>query len=178
MTICRIIPYMLIMAFCGSGCAGFVGGDLQNTRCDFKMPICSDAGADYQVVYKSDAEDDASDKNIAGYITTFTLQIVPTYWTTTVHSEATILHNGTPIFTKKYKSRIHKFYGVLWVFLLPSKSINALQADEGGGIRVEWGIRERTLCKIVAEHGGKADQYCLVNEAAPKQLPQSPKPTP
>ena len=161
------IPCMLVMALCVSGCAGFVGGDLKNTKCDFRMPTCKDDRADYQVVYKSDAKDDYGNRNIAGYITSFTLQIVPTYWTTTVHSEATIFHNGTPIFTRKYKSRIHKFYGFLWAFTLPSESINALQADEGGGLRIEWGIRDRTLCKIVAEHGGKKDQYCLQNEDSP-----------
>ena len=169
MTICRTILCMLVIAFCGSGCAGFVAGDLRNTKSDWRMPSCKDAHTDYQVKYKSDAEDDDGDKNIAGYISTLTFGIAPTFWTSTVHSEATIFHDGTPVFMRKYKSRIHKFYGIMWVpiLILPAQSTNALQADEGGGIRIEWGIRDRTLCRIVAEHGGKEDQYCLLNEDNP-----------
>jgi hypothetical protein len=160
----RIIPCMLAMAICLSGCAGFVSGDLRNTRSDYRMRACTGTAAHYQVLYQSDAKDDYGDLNIAGYISSFTLGIIPTYWTTTVHSEATIFQDGKAVDTRKYRSRVHKFYGILWVFVLPTKSINALQADEGNGVEVEWGIRSRTLYKVVADHGGMEDEYCLMNE--------------
>jgi hypothetical protein len=164
---CRIIPGMLVVALCLSGCAGFVGGDLRNTRSDCKMPACTGTPAFYQVLYQSDAKDDYDDDNIADLVSSCTLGIIPTYWTTTVHSEATIFHDGKVVDARKYQSRIHKFYGILWVLILPTKSINALQADEGGGIRVKWGIRDRTLYKVVADHGGAEDQYCLLNGGIP-----------
>lgn len=163
MRIYRIIPCMLVVALCLSGCAGFVSGDLRNTQSDYRMPACTGAPAHYQVVYQSDAKDDSNDDNFASLVSGLTLGIIPTYWTTTVHSEATIFQDGKAVDTRRYRSRIHKFYGILWVFVLPTKSINALQADEGGGIRVEWGIRNRTLYKVVVDHGGTEDQYCLLN---------------
>src|SRR6266705_2172754 len=107
---CRTIPCMLIMALCVSGCAGFVGGDLRNTKSDYRMPTCKNASANYQVIYKSDAKDDNGGKNISGFITSLTLGLIPTYWTITVHSEAIILQNGSSIFSRKYTSRIHEFY--------------------------------------------------------------------
>jgi hypothetical protein len=159
------IPGMLALALGLSGCAVFVGGDLGNSKSDYRMPICTGTPVYYQVIYKSDAKDDYGDQNVAGFISWCTLGIVPTYWKSTVHSEATILHDGGPVYTGKYTSRVHKFYGILWGLILPfeSKSINALQADEGGGIRIEWGTRDRTLWKVVADYGGKEDQFCLLN---------------
>lgn len=158
---------MLVMAFCGSGCAGFMAGDLRNTRSDHAMPSCGCTNAYYQVLYKSDAEDDCCDKNIAGRVSAATLGIVPTYWTSSVHSEVTVLHDGQSVYAKKYTSRIHKFYGLLWTFVFPFKTMNALRADEGGGLRIKWGVRDRTLWKVVADHGGKPDQYCVQNEESP-----------
>lgn len=171
------IPCMLGMAFCLSGCAGFVGGDLRNCKSDYQMPTCTGTPAYYQVTYKSDAKNDYGDRNIAGFITSWTFGIVPTYWTSTVHSEATILHEGRPVYTGNYISRIHKFYGILWgpILAFESNSINALQADEGNGIEIEWGIRDRTLWKLLTDYGGKPDQFCLLNEPStnappPKEL--------
>jgi hypothetical protein len=151
---------MFALAFCLSGCVGFVAGDLRNTKSDCRIPTCKNGSADYEITYKSDAKDDYGDKNIAGFLSHLTLGIVPTYWTTTVYSEATILHNGTTVYTKTYKSRIHEFYGWLWL-ILPSHGVNVIQANEGTGLEIEGGIRDRTLCKIVADHGGKEGQYCL-----------------
>jgi hypothetical protein len=155
------------MALVGSGCAGFVGGDLRNTSPDSKVAGCGEARRDYRITYKSDARDDYGDKNLSGFITSLTLGIIPTYWTRTVRSEATVFHDGAPVFTRTYTSRIHQFYGILWPLILPSKSINALGADEGGGLRIEWGIRDRTLSRVVADHGGTEDRYCLQNESSP-----------
>lgn len=144
------------------------------------MPTCTGTPLYYQVIYKSDAKDDYGDLNIAGFVSTLTLGIIPTYWTTTVHSEATILHEGKTVYSRKYKSRIHKFYGFLWICILPSESINALQVDEGNGIEIEWGIQDRTLCKVVADYGGKEDEFCVLNENITNTLPNTalePAPT-
>jgi len=125
------------------------------------MPEYRENSFDYHVTYESDAKNDYLDQNIAGAVAGVTLGIIPTYWTTTVHSEATVFENGTPVFHRKYKSRIHSFYGVLWAIIpLPIKDINTFKADEGSGIRIEEGIRNRTFWKIIAEHGGNTNQYC------------------
>lgn len=154
----------ILMTVCLSGCVGYVAGDLRNIKTDYRMTARTNVHTDYQVIYKSDAKNDYGDKNVAGIISSFTLGIVPTYWTTTVHSEATILHNNTPVFNRKYKSRIHVFYGILWGIIFPTNSKNTIQADEGNGLEIEWEVQNRTLNKIVSEHGGKENQYCLMNK--------------
>src|SRR4051812_5175974 len=118
-TVYRTIPCLLVMALYLSGCACYVGGDLRNTESNFKMPACTGTSI-YQVTYKSDARDDPGKPNIASVLSGWTLGIMPTYWTTTVHSEATVFHNGDAIFARRYQARIHKFYGFLWGFILPS----------------------------------------------------------
>ena len=163
MNYCRSISVVLFLSLFLTGCVGYVAGDLKNTKSAHGRP----ASGNYKVLCKSDAKDDCGDQNISGWITTLTLGIIPTYWSTEVHSEATIVQNGEPVYTKKYSSRIHKFYGILWSLVLPYDTINALQSDEGGGIRTEWGIRDRTYYRIVADHGGNLDQYMLVDDPSP-----------
>lgn len=173
-----VIPCMLGVALL-SGCAGFVSGDLRNIKTGYGMPACKDTAEPFQVIYKSDAKDDYGNQNIASIITSCTFEMIPTYWRSTVHSEATILRNGKPVFTKHYTSHIDKFYGILWAFILPSqsKSINALQADEGGGLRIEWGIRDRTLRKVVADYGGEENQFCFLDKQSTNTPPTTaPKP--
>jgi len=170
MKIYHIIPCILATSFCLSGCAGYVGGDLKNTRSNYRMPPYEKGNFDYQVTYTSDAEDDYMDQNIAGIITSWTFGIIPTYWTSSVRSKAVVFERGSPVYTGQYKSRIHKFYGIPWVLILPifpSKDINTLAADEGGGLRIAWGIKERTLTKVIAEHGGEENQYGLLKEENP-----------
>lgn len=166
----RTIPCILITGLLLSGCTGYVGGDLKNTRSDYGMPTYKEGLFDYSVKYTSDAEDDYCDQNIAGFITGWTLGIIPTYWMSTVHSEAVVFEQDAPVYTGRYKSRIHKFYGIPWALILPifpHNDKNALAADEGGGLRVEWGIRDRTLRKVMTEHGGKQNQYGLIREKNP-----------
>ena len=158
---------MLVVAPCLSGCVGYVAGDLRNTQSTYARSKNTDIRFDYEVRYKSEAKDDGGDLNFAGIVSSWTLGIVPTYWTSIERSKATIFENGAPIYTANYRSRVHKFYGILWAIILPSNTINSLQADEGGGLRVAWGIRDRTFHKVVAEHGGNLDQYHLVDEYSP-----------
>lgn len=161
---------MIGMALCLSGCAGFVGGDLRNTKSDCMMLSCKSTNTEYQIRFNSDAKNDYGNRNVAGIVSSLGLGIIPTYWTTSVNSEATIFHNGTAVYCAKYKSRIHLFYGILWAVILPSpsQSTNALQVDEGNGIEIVWGIRDRTLNKVITDYGVKMDQCYLSNDDAPE----------
>ncbi|KDM90533.1 hypothetical protein EA58_16550 [Photobacterium galatheae] len=144
------------------GCAGYVGGDLEDVIVDRYVDGCGDTPSSYQMKVSIDTGQDGGDDNIAGTISLYTLGLFPTYWLSHVESKVTIEHQGKTLYTREDTSRIHKFYGILWMIFLP-ESINSLRADEGGGIRVVEGIREKAVAKTLLElpDSVDADQLCV-----------------
>lgn len=134
-----------------SGCAGFVGGDLEDVRIERSVPYCGKARAQYELSVQTDAEHDYADQNIAGYISMLTLGIIPTYWLSFESSHVEIISSGNVVYQRKDKIRIHKFYGILWPFILDADSMNALRADEGAGLRIPEGIKSRAIGKTLNE---------------------------
>ncbi|WP_330959761.1 hypothetical protein [Photobacterium sp. 53610] len=157
----RMLPG-LITLFLLQGCAGYVGGDLEDVVVDRYVDYCGDTPSVYQMKVSTDAGNDYGDDNIAGTISMYTLGLLPTYWLSHVESKVTIEHQGKTLYSREDSSRIHKFYGILWMLFLP-ESINSLRADEGAGIRVIEGIRERAVAKTLQELPDTVDagQLCV-----------------
>lgn len=163
-----VIVSLLGVVLCASGCAGYVSGDLRNVPSRPQLSPCRGSDTDYQIEIDSDAKADERSQNISEILSTYTLGIVPTYWTSIIHSEATILRDGKIVFSTSYVSRVHKFYGILWPLILPTKTVNSIPCDEGSGIEVAWAIRDRTAAKAIADFGGKTNCYCLLEEPSAK----------
>ncbi|MGC3991843.1 MAG: hypothetical protein QM796_19545 [Chthoniobacteraceae bacterium] len=134
-----------------SGCAGYVGGELHNARSHQASPAFSAQNRDLAITCKCNAKNSLGG-NPAGMITLFTIGLVPTAWITPVTSEATLSRNGTVVFKKKYYSLIHEYYGLLWLFILPEQSADALDGDENSGLHIAEGVRERTAWKVMGDY--------------------------
>jgi hypothetical protein len=47
------------------------------------------------------------------------------------------------------------------------RDINVLPVDEDVGMEIEWGIRDRTINKVIADYGNKDVQYCVLDDDGP-----------
>lgn len=143
----------LLMVFALSACAGRVSGDLKDVPTDVYLKGCDQTRATYALKYSSDAADDYGNKSFAGKISSTTWDVIPSYTSVLEHSQVEVFKDNKPFKTLKYESRVHKFFGLIWLLVLPSEGVNWLHADEGGGLRVRWGIHDRTISKAVKELG-------------------------
>jgi len=141
--------FIVILALFLSGCAGYVGGDLENINMQSDIKYCRSEPTSYVIQVTSDAKDDYADQNFAGNISTWTLGIIPTYWLSFVTSDTKVTHDGEEFYSRQDSSRIHKFYGLLWLILPETE--DSLSADEGSGLRVESGIERRAISKTLNE---------------------------
>ncbi|NAX48483.1 hypothetical protein CAG70_15985 [Photobacterium halotolerans] len=141
----------LITLFMLQGCAGYVGGDLEDVVVDTYLDQCRYTPAYYEMKVYTDAVNDYADENISGIISTYTLGLFPTYWLSEVNSKVTIEDKGKEVYAREDVSRIHTFYGILWLLFLSDDSVNALRADEGSGLRVIEGIQDRAVAKTLNE---------------------------
>ncbi|HEY1059265.1 MAG TPA: hypothetical protein VGE55_11105 [Limnobacter sp.] len=158
---------LLLLTFALSGCAGRVSGDLKDVAGNVFLKACDQSSASYALKYSSDAVDDYADESFAGKVSSASFGLIPTYSRTLVHSQVTVFKNSKSIQTLQYQSTVHKFYGFMWIFVLSTENVNRLQADEGGGIRVRWGIHDKTISKAVNQLGlnQEADEVCEIPDA-------------
>ncbi len=159
------IIQLLFCTACLVGCAGFVGGDLANVDVNYRLSSCHNSQKPYEIMVKTEAEHDYADKNLSGYLSTFTLGLIPTYWLSFISNEVQIINNKNILYSRQDDSRIHKFYGILWLFVLDGKSVNALKSDEGAGIRIPEGVKSRAIAKTLNElpEGVKVEELCIKN---------------
>lgn len=143
----------LFLVFALSACAGRVSGDLKDVPTDVYLKGCDQNHAFYALRYSSDAADDYGSQSFAGKISSTTWGVIPSYTNVLVHSQVEVFKDNKPFKTLKYESRVHKFFGLIWLLVLPSEGVNWLHADEGGGLRVRWGIHDRTISKAVKQLG-------------------------
>jgi hypothetical protein len=146
-----------------TGCVGFIGADLSGVGPNYKIHHCGSSPEKYELEVYTEAEYDYADKNIAGYISFFTLGIIPTYWFSSESSVSQITESGRVVYSRSDESRIHRFYGWLWLFILDRESDNALKSDEGAGIRIPTGIKDRAVVKTLLElpKDIKSEELCL-----------------
>lgn len=163
-----------VFALTLSGCAGFIGGDLKNTRGVYLpgMAQCSSGDYRYQLTVKSSVVEDGSYLDPAQFIAGWTLGLIPLYWLSfenslvevvdTQPSDQTKADEPTLVFSRDYNVRVHKYYGIIWPMVLNTNSINALKADEGHGLRVAPGMGARAASKALSELPGDfpRDQLC------------------
>ncbi|MDO6705653.1 hypothetical protein [Photobacterium sp. 1_MG-2023] len=157
----KVLSLLLIVLL--QGCSGYVGGDLEDIQIDRYVRYCDDTPTTYQIRVTSNAVNDYGSENISGTLSTYTLGLFPTYWLSHVDSKTSILRGGKEIYSREDQSRIHTFYGILWQIFLP-ETVNSLRADEGSGLRVIEGIRERSVAKTLQEMPKDIDiqAVCLV----------------
>ena len=148
-----------------SGCVGYIGGDLENIETEHSVSYCWNEPKRYQLRVHTDAPYDYASENPSGYIASWTLGIIPTYWLDFEESRVEILDTGAdskPVYQREDRSRIHKFYGILWMLILPDTE-DALASDEGAGMRVPEGIRRRAIDKTLNQlpEGIDRDLLCV-----------------
>lgn len=151
-----------------SGCAGYIGGDLENIETEHSVSYCWNEPKRYQLRVHTDAPYDYASENPSGYISSWTFGVIPTYWLDFEESQVEILDTETdlkPVFQREDRSRIHKFYGILWMLILPDTE-DALASDEGAGIRVPEGIRRRAIDKTLNQLPDDIDrdQLCVQSD--------------
>jgi hypothetical protein len=151
-----------------SGCVGLIGGDLKGVDHEqVKVGQCEHENEQrfHQIVVTSNAKNDGI-SNPAALVSAWTLGIVPTYWLTFVESRAMVYEGDRLVDTYSYRSKAHKFYGIIWPFIVSplSSDVNQIPADEGGGIRVKWAVEDKTAAKAAhraqQEHGLEPSQMC------------------
>ncbi len=160
---------MAISVFLLSGCVGYIGGDLENIETEHSVSYCWNEPKRYQLRVHTDAPYDYASENPSGYIASWTLGIIPTYWLDFEESRVEILDTGAdskPVYQREDHSRIHKFYGILWMLILPDTE-DALASDEGAGMRVPEGIRRRAIDKTLNQlpEGIDRDLLCVTSES-------------
>lgn len=148
-----------------SGCVGYIGGDLENIETEHSVSYCWSEPKRYQLRVHTDAPYDYASENPSGYIASWTLGIIPTYWLDFEESRVEILDTGAdskPVYQREDRSRIHKFYGILWMLILPDTE-DAIASDEGAGMRVPEGIRRRAIDKTLNQlpEGIDRDLLCV-----------------
>jgi len=163
MEVIKILFVGLLILSLLSGCTGYIGGDLKNTVPSYNVPLCKRSERDYIVTIKDNAENDYCDQNIFGLVTAWTLGILPTFWMSFITSDVSVQDKNGIVYEYKFKSRIYKFYGIMWAFLLPRSELNSLDADEGAGLRVPGGVHSRVLTKISHKDipGINIDNLCI-----------------
>lgn len=137
----------LFLVFLLSGCVGYVGGDLKSTSLT-KLEFCEQNETQYRMVVESNASDDYANRSLAGRVSSYSFGLIPTYSKEIIHSRVVVYDGETKIYEDSFITPIKKFYGILWVFFL-SNNIDSLPSDEGEGIRIPWGIRDRIATKVV-----------------------------
>ena len=151
-----------------SGCVGYIGGDLENIETEHSVSYCWNEPKRYQLRVHTDAPYDYASENPSGYIASWTLGIIPTYWLYFEESRVEILDTGAdskPVYQREDRSRIHKFYGILWMLILPDTE-DALASDEGAGMRVPEGIRRRAIDKTLNQLPEDIDRDLLCVQSA------------
>ncbi|WP_417598395.1 hypothetical protein [Oceanospirillum sp.] len=135
-----------------SGCVGYIGGDLENIETEHFVPYCWSDPKRYQLKVDTDAPYDYASENPSGYIASWTLGVIPTYWLDFEESRIEIIDTesgSASLYQREDRSRIHKFYGLLWMLVLPENSDDAIPSDEGAGMRVPEAIRSRSVAKTL-----------------------------
>ena len=160
-TIALVVAMVLL-----AGCAGYVGGDLADTpRLNLARHRCADPEPRFAFTVETTAEDDYANQNLAGYLSALTLGLLPTYWASRYQVTVDVFQQGQLLRRFEYRTRIHKFYGWLWLLVLPKDELNRLLADEGAGIRVRNGVMSRAAYKAVEalkpEYAIRADAICF-----------------
>ncbi len=152
-----------------SGCVGYIGGDLQNIETEHSVSYCWNEPKRYQLRVHTDAPYDYASENPSGYIASWTLGIIPTYWLDFEESRVEILDmesDSESLYQRQDRSRIHKFYGILWMLILPESSNDAIPSDEGAGMRVPETIRNRAVVKTLNQLPEEVDIERLCVQSA------------
>lgn len=152
-----------------SGCVGYIGGDLENIETDHSVSYCWNEPKRYQLKVGTDAPYDYASENPSGYIASWTLGIIPTYWLDFEESRVEIIDTesgSAPLYQREDSSRIHKFYGLFWMLILPENSDDAIPSDEGAGMRVPEVIRSRSVAKTLNQLPEKIDRDQLCVQSA------------
>lgn len=149
-----------------SGCVGYIGGDLENIETEYSVSYCWNEPKRYQLRVHTDARYDYAGDNLSGHIASWTLGIIPTYWLDFEESRVEILDtesDSESVYQREDHSRIHKFYGILWMLILPESSDDAIPSDEGSGMRVPEAIRYRAVDKTLNQlpEGIDRDHLCV-----------------
>ncbi|TXR53126.1 hypothetical protein [Reinekea thalattae] len=154
---------ILVILFTLSGCAGFVGGDLKNINTDIDVNYCDESAFEYHLSVSTEAENDYGSDNLSGKISSYSFGLIPTYWLSSESSQVEITQGNEVVYSRTDESRIHKFYGFLWLFVFFSDGVNSLDWDEGAGLRVEEGIKDRAIAKTVMQlpQGIDSNQLCV-----------------
>lgn len=165
------LPLALLVIASLSGCAGFIGGDLADQPLgEVQVPFCDDhPESRYRFTVTTDAEDDYFDQTVAGEISGWTLGLVPTYWMKSETTQAQVFEGDTLLAQYQYRTRVHRFYGLLWgLLLLPVEALmdpaNILPGNEGEGLVINRSLRYRARVKTyltaVQEHRMNGDDLC------------------
>lgn len=161
---------------CISGCAGFISGDLKDFSTKGPGPgrFCENklnSNSVYKIEIHSDAKNDYGNSNISGWVSSLSLGLVPTYWTSSIHVKVKVLKDGKEYYSDETVSRVHKFYGILWLFILPTTGSNYVPADEGAGMRVEETILSLSVAKLIGEVPDLTRQNMCIVDIYPRKLP-------
>jgi len=164
----------ILLALCclTTGCASYISGDLKDietkTAPTLKQCNSSEENYTYRLDISSDARNDYSDQNISGYLSIFSLGIIPTYWTTSIETKIVVRDEHGADQRHRNRSRVHKFYGWLWLFILPHSERNSLPGNESAGISVEDGVVSRSMAKLMQENQHlNAENTCIAEINTP-----------
>lgn len=157
------------VCFLLTGCVGYIGGDLENTATGYEVAYCWNEPKRYRLQVYTDAPYDYAGENLSGHISSWTLGLIPTYWLDFEQSRVEIRDSqsdGASVYQREDHSRIHKFYGLLWMLILPQGN-DAIPSDEGAGMRVPEVIRDRSVAKTLNRLPQPIDhrQVCVESEA-------------
>lgn len=140
------------VCFLLTGCVGYIGGDLENIETEHPVPYCWSEPKRYQLQVHTDASYDYAGENLSGHISSWTLGLIPTYWLDFEDSRVEIVDtesSSAPLYQREDRSRIHKFYGIFWMIILPEGTNDAIPSDEGAGMRVPEAIQRRAVDKTL-----------------------------
>lgn len=141
-----------------SGCAGFVGGDLKNVPYESHV-ACEDDKTSYRLSLETNAQNKHT--NPASFISGWTFGLIPTYWTYSAKSRATLYYDGEIIDNYSYKSRIHLYYGLVWPLLLDMDGVNSLTfSNVNYDFNGKSDMRNKTVTKAISESGLVANEIC------------------
>ncbi|WP_147418214.1 hypothetical protein [Salinisphaera sp. Q1T1-3] len=147
-----IRPFCLVSCLLVSGCVSLVSGELKNVPHE-SYQTCSDRiDASYKIVFETNAKNSYSSGSTF-FLTTLTLGLFPSFHSESIYSRTRLYHQEKLVGQHRFKSQINVYYGFLWLLFFDNNSVNALNVDEGAGIRGEWGIRDRSIAKTLAEAG-------------------------
>jgi hypothetical protein len=142
-----------------SGCVGMVSGDFKNVP-PASVPECRAPLPEYRLKIESTAQNDYGHSNPSGLLSTLTLGLLPTYWHNSVQVHAVLYQGSQQVGSYHYAGKVRTFYGALWPVALHPGNGNRLGWNEGTGLEVVKGLRERATAKALAQFGVPSTQAC------------------